>query len=94
MACLILTASEVMVSITCLEFAYTQSQINEILGYGPFLLTVSLGNYLTSAIKFLLTDSLGQSVLSGAQALVLDSAYGWGCYTLFLPFSQIQTFEP
>ena len=63
-ACLILTASEVMVSITCLEFAYTQSPKSmKSLVMALFLLTVSLGNYLTSAIKFLLTDSLGQSVL-------------------------------
>ncbi|NDG99733.1 MAG: MFS transporter, partial [Opitutae bacterium] len=67
-ACLILTASEVMVSITCLEFAYTQSPKSmKSLVMALFLLTVSLGNYLTSAIKFLLTDSRGQSVLEGAQ---------------------------
>ena len=67
-ACLILTASEVMVSITCLEFAYTQSPKSmKSLVMALFLLTVSLGNYLTSAIKFLLTDSHGQSVLDGAQ---------------------------
>jgi POT family proton-dependent oligopeptide transporter len=67
-ACLILTASEVMVSITCLEFAYTQSPKSmKSLVMALFLLTVSLGNYLTSAIKFLLTDTNGQSVLEGAQ---------------------------
>ena len=50
------------------EFAYTQSPKSmKSLVMALFLLTVSLGNYLTSAIKFLLTDSHGQSVLDGAQ---------------------------
>ena len=31
-----------------------------------FLLTVSLGNYLTSAVKFLIVDENGHSILPGA----------------------------
>ena len=66
-ACLILTASEVMVSITCLEFAYTQAPNSmKSLVMAIFLLTVSLGNYLTSIVKFLLSDENGRSKLSGA----------------------------
>lgn len=67
LACFILTASEVMVSITCLEFAYTQApQAMKSLVMALFLLTVSLGNYLTSAVKFFLSDTQGKSVLNGA----------------------------
>jgi proton-dependent oligopeptide transporter, POT family len=63
-ACLILTASEVMVSVTCLEFAYTQApKAMKSLVMALFLLTVSLGNYLTSGVKFLLTDEQGASKL-------------------------------
>ena len=63
-ACLILTASEVMVSITCLEFAYTQApKAMKSLVMALFLLTVSLGNYLTSGVKFLLADEQGASKL-------------------------------
>ena len=63
-ACLILTASEVMVSITCLEFAYTQApKAMKSLVMALFLLTVSLGNYLTSGVKFLLADEQGASRL-------------------------------
>jgi POT family proton-dependent oligopeptide transporter len=63
-ACLILTASEVMVSITCLEFAYTQApKAMKSLVMAFFLLTVSLGNYLTSGVKFLLADEQGASKL-------------------------------
>jgi len=64
LACLILTASEVMVSITCLEFAYTQApKAMKSLVMALFLLTVSLGNYLTSGVKFLLADEQGASKL-------------------------------
>jgi POT family proton-dependent oligopeptide transporter len=63
-ACFILTASEVMVSITCLEFAYTQApKAMKSLVMALFLLTVSLGNYLTSGVKFLLADEQGASRL-------------------------------
>ena len=63
-ACLILTASEVMVSITCLEFAYTQApKAMKSLVMALFLLTVSFGNYLTSGVKFLLADERGASKL-------------------------------
>ena len=64
-ACLILTASEVMVSITCLEFAYTQAPKSmKSLVMALFLLTVSLGNYLTSGVKFFLSDDTGESLLT------------------------------
>ena len=64
LACFILTASEVMVSITCLEFAYTQApKAMKSLVMALFLLTVSLGNYLTSGVKFLLADEQGASKL-------------------------------
>jgi len=68
LACLILTASEVMVSITCLEFAYTQApHAMKSLVMALFLLTVSLGNYLTSAVKFILIDESGDSRLQGSE---------------------------
>jgi len=68
LACLILTASEVMVSITCLEFAYTQAPREmKSLVMALFLLTVSLGNYLTSAVKFILIDESGNSRLQGSE---------------------------
>ena len=67
LACFILTASEVMVSITCLEFAYTQAPKSmKSLVMALFLLTVSLGNYLTSGVKFLLLDDNGKSIFTGA----------------------------
>jgi len=66
-ACLVLTASEVMVSVTCLEFAYTQApKAMKSLVMALFLLTVSLGNYFTSLVKFLLIDDRGEPFFTGA----------------------------
>ncbi len=65
LACLVLTASEVLVSITCLEFAYTQAPKSmKSLVMSMFLLTVSLGNFFASAVKFLLSDESGRSKLA------------------------------
>jgi POT family proton-dependent oligopeptide transporter len=67
LACLLLTASEVLVSITCLEFAYTQAP-KEMKSFvmAIFLLTVSLGNYFTSAVKFFIINEDGSSKLPGS----------------------------
>ncbi|MEC7985401.1 MAG: MFS transporter [Myxococcota bacterium] len=48
----ILTASEVMVSITCLEFAYTQApRAMKSVVMALFLMSVSLGNFFTAAVN-------------------------------------------
>ncbi|EMI46309.1 POT family MFS transporter [Rhodopirellula sp. SWK7] len=48
----VLTASEVMVSITCLEFAYTQAPKNmKSVVMAVFLLSVSLGNAFTAIVN-------------------------------------------
>ena len=67
LACLLLTGSEVLVSITCLEFAYTQApkEMNSFV-MAIFLLTVSLGNYFTSAVKFFIINEDGSSKLPGS----------------------------
>jgi len=59
-ACLILTAAEVLVSITCLEFAYSQAPKSmKSFVMAMFLLTVALGNYLASFLKFLICNGSG-----------------------------------
>ena len=68
LGCFFLTASEVMISITCLEFAYTQApKTMKSLVMAFFLLTVSLGNFLTSQVKFLLLNDDGSSKMSAVQ---------------------------
>lgn len=64
LAYLLLTSAEVMVSITCLEFSYTQapaSMKSFVMAF--FMLSISAGNLLTSAINFLIA---GGDRLQGA----------------------------
>lgn len=69
-ACFFLTAAEVMISVTCLEFSYTQAPRSmKSLVMGFFLLTVSLGNFLTSQVKFFLLQEDGTSKMSAVQEL-------------------------
>ena len=68
----ILTASEVLISITCLEFSYTQAP-NSMKSFimGLFLLSVSLGNIITALINnFILANS---TILNSANYYYLFS---------------------
>jgi POT family proton-dependent oligopeptide transporter len=63
----ILTTSEVLVSITCLEFSYTQapnSMKSLIMGF--FMLSVSLGNIFTAVVNAFIQNPDGSSKLAGA----------------------------
>ena len=79
-----LTAAEVMVSITCLEFAYTQAPKKlKSFVMALYLLSVSLGNAFTSAVNFLIEREDGSSRLEGASyywfftAVMLVAAIGF-----------------
>jgi POT family proton-dependent oligopeptide transporter len=68
----ILTASEVLISITCLEFSYTQAP-NSMKSFimGLFLLSISLGNIITALINnFILANS---TILNSANYYYLFS---------------------
>ena len=63
----ILTSAEVMVSITCLEFAYTQApkkMKSFIMAF--FMMSVAIGNLFTSAVNFFILNDDGTSKLAGA----------------------------
>jgi POT family proton-dependent oligopeptide transporter len=66
LAYVILTGSEVMVSITCLEFSYTQApKALKSLVMALFLMSVSIGNLFTSAVNFLIQNPDGSAKLAG-----------------------------
>jgi len=63
----ILTSSEVMVSITCLEFSYTQApKTMKSFIMAIFLLSISLGNAFTALINVFIQNPDGTSKLPGA----------------------------
>lgn len=66
-AYVVITAAEVLVSITCLEFSYTQAppQMKSLV-MSLYLLSVSLGNLFTAAVNMLTRDASGHSSLTGA----------------------------
>ena len=74
----ILTAAEVMVSITGLEFAYTQAP-NKLKSFvmALWLLAVSLGNQFTSAINFLVP-------WLGKHGMNMEGASFFRFFTLFM----------
>ena len=62
-----ITVSEIMVSITCLEFAYTQAPKKlKSLVMGLFLLSNTVGNGFTSAVNFFIKNPDGTNKLPGA----------------------------
>ena len=67
LAYVILTAAEIMVSITCLEFSYTQApkKMKSFI-MALFLLSISLGNLFTAAVNALIQNKDGSSKLPGA----------------------------
>jgi POT family proton-dependent oligopeptide transporter len=78
LAYVLLTSAEVMVSITCLEFSYTQapnSMKSFIMAF--FFLSVAVGNLFTSVVNFIIQNADGSSKLEGA-------AYFWFFTALML----------
>ncbi|ORU94109.1 MAG: peptide transporter, partial [Cycloclasticus sp. symbiont of Poecilosclerida sp. N] len=67
LAYVILTAAEVMVSITCLEFSYTQAPKSmKSFIMALFFMSVALGNLFTSAVNFFIVNDDGSNMLTGA----------------------------
>jgi POT family proton-dependent oligopeptide transporter len=67
LAFVVITAAEVMVSITCLEFSYTQAPLKlKSLIMGLFLLSVSLGNGFTALVNFWIQKPDGSVSLTGS----------------------------
>ncbi|WP_447968218.1 POT family MFS transporter [Nitrospira sp. M1] len=66
-AYVVMTGAEVMVSITCLEFSYTQAPLKlKSVIMSLFLLSVSLGNAFTSFVNYFIQNPDGTTWLNGA----------------------------
>lgn len=63
----IMTMAEVLISITCLEFSYTQSPITmKSVIMALYLMSVSLGNIIVSVVNIFIQNPDGTSKLPGA----------------------------
>ena len=67
LAYVVLTSAEVMVSITCLEFSYTQApRTMKSFVMAFFMMSVAVGNLFTSIVNFIIQNEDGTSRLAGA----------------------------
>jgi POT family proton-dependent oligopeptide transporter len=83
-AYLLLTSAEVMVSITCLEFSYTQAPTTmKSFVMSFYMAAIALGNLFTSAVNYFIENPDGSSHLAGAgyfwffAGLMLATALGF-----------------
>ena len=89
LAYLLMTAAEVMVSITCLEFAYTQAP-NSMKSFimSLYLLAVSAGNLFTAGVNHFIQNEDKSSILEGAAYYWFFTAIMLGTSVLFVLASQ------
>jgi POT family proton-dependent oligopeptide transporter len=82
----IITAAEVLVSITALEFSYTQAprRIKSFV-MSLFLLSVSLGNLVTAAINTVIQNPDGSSKLDGASYFLFFAGMMFVAAVIFVP---------
>ena len=81
----LLTSAEVMVSITCLEFSYTQApKTMKSFVMAFYFLSVAIGNLFTSAVNFFIQNDDGTSKLAGADYFWFFSGLMFITAVLFL----------
>lgn len=90
LAYLILTLSEVFVSVTALEFAYTQApnRMKSVV-MALYLLSMSLGNLFTAAVNLFIQNPDGSSKLAGAD-YYLFFAGALALTTVFYSFAAVR----
>lgn len=83
---ILITAAEVLVSITALEFSYTQAPKKmKSLVMGAFLMSVSLGNLFTTGVNYFIQNPDGTSKLEGASYYLFFAAAMAITAILFVP---------
>jgi len=83
---IVMTAAEVLVSITALEFSYSQApKTMKSLVMGAFLMSVSLGNLFTAGVNFFIQNPDGTSKLDGPSYYLFFAATMAVTATLFVP---------
>lgn len=84
-AYVLLTTAEVFVSITCLEFSYTQApRTMKSLVMSLFLASVALGNLFTSWVNYVIQNPDGTSRLSGVAYYLFFAALMFVTATAFI----------
>lgn len=83
-AYVLLTAGEVMASITALEFAYTQAPKHlKAVVQAVYLLSVTAGNWFTAGVQWFISNPDGTAKLSGASYFVFFAALAMAAALVF-----------
>ena len=83
---LLLTSAEVMISVTCLEFSYTQAPRSmKSLVFGLFMASVALGNLFTSLVNTVILNEDGTSKLEGESYYLFFAGAMFLTALLFVP---------
>jgi len=86
LAYLLLTIGEVLVSITCLEFSYTQAPKKmKSFVMACFLLSISLGNVFTAAVNHFIQNEDGSSKLAGPEYFLFFAGVMLVSTLVFIP---------
>jgi dipeptide/tripeptide permease len=94
LAYLVITAAEVMVSITGLEFSYTQAPASmKSIVMSLWLLSVSAGNVLTALVNRFTKDADGNSTLVGANYYWFFMALMLGATVVFMVVSRFYRYR-
>ena len=89
LAYVLLTAAEVMVSITCLEFSYTQAPRSlKSFVMALFLMSASIGNLFTSMVNALIQRPGEPPLLEGAAYFLFFAGLMAAAAALFIPVAQ------
>ncbi len=90
LAYVVITAAEILVSITCLEYSYTQAPRKmKSLVMGVFLLSVTLGNLFTSAVNRWIQLPDGRLLLEGPDYFAFFAAAMLAAAVLFVPLARL-----
>jgi len=88
-AYLILTSAEIMVSITCLEFSYTQAPKKmKSFVMAVFFLSITLGNAFTAVVNKFIQNEDGTSKLAGASYFWFFVGVMFVTAVLFIPIAR------
>lgn len=88
LAYLVLTAAEVLVSVTCLEFSYTQAPKRlKSLVMALYLLSVTLGNVLTSGVNWIIQQPGFKDFLKGANYYWFFTGLMFVAAVAFIPYA-------
>ena len=83
---LLLTSGEVMISVTCLEFSYTQApKTMKSLVFGLFMSSVAIGNLFTALVNAIILNKDGTSWLSGADYYLFFAGAMFVTALVFIP---------